>query len=1546
MSTGYSININENITEIQSPHLYLQAAGSTGADSTRGRHLRWALQGALGEKHLPKGDSASNYVNFNKPKDFVKIYRAYYQPFKINLDFVRNIPELVDDSNHLWIYRLFGKELYIHFNNTEKYQQIRNDINPLQNPNLFIENYGSEVIEIESLQDPFFAVTCNFSNATQDSEFKVETLSVGTTNINENKVVSNRKKITDTALNTPLKLIFENGRSVRWQVFEAQLASIEIEFYLDTIHQISLKSGWDFLGKFALSDKDEVAFKQLEPTPGSVKGQWHRFDEEALVNVDNYQDKWSGAIEVGDRNIKNIVKQYIELSEHENNPLALENIALGINSSDPTDNIEISNLDMLNFAAYDYHVARMLGLGMLDIDNSNDKFLYVAEYFTNADLEDGLGVREAHHLFMSLPTSLQDERLPEALDLKNITPGLFMQDDQNENLSLTDEDGYAYDGMSRYVSIYTEPIPEDDINTSFFISNNEFNLSKITSPVYGGLKFRLNQESWVKPELSNDPEYQNLVTQGDPFNETLFINIPEPEKPFYTHRHTQEGVHRYRTYGINWFSRAKISPVELSIETLINQKNNLVPPSNTSAHLIRKESPLLLTSAKEQQLLEAIPDIEDKTLIRLTFDYHTSHELKNYNISLDSQFSNTDLTNPSNANNSTVAFPDNKEIFANEVDVFFRNQVPQNIRGKALNVSNHSSNDLLSVITTGDYLVNSTGETLTPSIQPNTENNFAGGTFLCGENKYIIYQVEQTAQGLVFTVYKKQISDSIVNDGGIPSNPLVGELEAPVIVEGGLFMAVENMLNETSWNTPNPLGFKVKIGVNWDIHREIIQFEDEDGILQRKLEKTRGIWANATITQEDEPIEENPSDPNNPILGFRGLYKIEFNNYFLNQHSQFSNTNNSVEWYKGIVRVFSESAVTGDFPNKTRKVLPVIKILNIENSNGLVLYVKDPSYDHTDTNYDQLKIGNNIEVNFYPGYKVYLYSDSIYGINEENILPNYGEEIRYSIFSLRSRDINGGCDPNTGICQSKISTPFTMYAQELIDAIPPEKPEGSLYATRPDYFGRSTYTLTTEYKHKPNGVLFYRSNDEALLNALYEKETIKQIRESLEILGGNEEDYLSNRWNNFLDFEQLETEGDFRVYPPEQESSNAYKFPNPDKQAFFNWANQIQEKLQKPLITDPVGSIKVGDSKIINYVRGAIYNAFVSLTELPILYKFIKGESYNVVDKPQVVKDANGNILNQNDEDFEMAPMMKVVSDSPHKTLFTDFKLDGTSNNLYFYGAKELSSQMKMSDFSPFLGPIKLVNTKAIDTPEVKRIIPVLENSVLGISAHIKLEINAYPKAQKVKKINIYRAYNFVDAQSVQTMQLVKTIDLENAGLINTEIWSVQDNFEDLTETPFGDALYYRVTVSKKVEYENANQDITVEYSPSQASKIVASLIVENTTPSSPVLKFKSTAPDVNNKIHSVSLKWFKTVYKAKYHIYKMNNQGNWHNIYQIQTNDNEIVLSLAETNLQSDSLKLIDNEGSPIYHHFKVITENTAGMLSTNENILTIFNENDWLEI
>ncbi|WP_158837815.1 invasin domain 3-containing protein [Polaribacter sp. L3A8] len=1604
------LSITEN-TLLQTPTFYLQSVGSLGVDSTKGIHLRWAFGGVLGEKHLPKRNYATNTNNFNKPNDIVTVYRTSYQKVQFTLDLSES-PTIINDNNKFWIYSFTNdRKFYVYFRSTIKYDQVRASINPLSDPSGFIQSYGDELIEIENKKELFFAVELKTVNTISNSSLQLESLSVSDSTKPSFKVVSSRKTFSSSELNT-VRVVNENIRSIRFKPTNCQVSEIQFEFYNDFITSVNSSDELSFMGDFGLTLVNDIAFSQLEPSPESVNGRWQRFNDGAYVKVDNYKKKWDRPM-VGDesnRNIKQIVEKYIELSNEDVlNPTAIESVPIDESIGENDENFElikISNLDQLNSAAYDYHIARMLGLGFLDMDTTvfEGEYVYISAYVSTGDLEDGLGKREVKHLAMSLPTKIEDERLPLPVDLKEIVPGAFLGN-EGEKSNITDEDGYARNGESRYVSLYAENQPSDLIESLFYLNESEFSLSNYTDPIYSGLEYEYraterlpgDEPNWQKPELANDPNYSNLDSSGSEHYETRVLEISDTGKPLYIHKQNRSGVHYYRSYGINWFSRVTTnsldnSSLEKSIVTKLQPKNTLIPPSNVNSLLIRPEQPLFLTSKEEQDTLSEITN--DDTFVRLTFDYDTSHELITRMIPLDSSVTNEEILDAINYDDSSVFYSDKEEILAKEIEVFFRDQVPNNVKGKVISVVDNDTNELLSDLLVEDYFLASINKTITPTITSGTEDNYSGGAFILGNQQHIIHSVSQGVDGIIFSVYKKEVSDALLND--IPS--LDATNLKPIQITGeGYFMAIENMQNKDSWGIPNPIPLKIDVTFlskvdndeNIQLHREILETIDVDGNPERQVEKSRGIWSNlddghTTVDKVLEPYEAI-YDLEGKITGYKtrhqGNYKVTFHSVQLNEHPQYNENGVSVEWFRGTARIFTEGSVQNGVNKKTRKVLPVVKIENVIRPdliapfNDLVVYVNDPTfpeYDNTgllkDEGYDHIQTGNNISVNFYPSYKVYLYADDTYGLTKD-LIPNQGDgATAYSIFGLRACERERELSLMRDKYISKISVPSLMFAQETIEAKIPEKPKGAAYATRPDFFGRSTYTISTKYKHKPNSVLFYRSNDEALLNALYEKSTVLEIKEELKKLEISDEINHAEAWRNFLNFDEIKIDGDYKEYSYNNENDDKFKFPYPDKLNFFLSANEVIKTLNKNIVNTPnpliklyntdtndpetnVGTTPSGkDDQTRNFVKGTIYNAFVPLTEVPIIYKHIKGTEdnfpdYQPINKKQVIRDKNGYVLSPDvkGNGFDMAPMMKIIGTKPdYETQFVDFNLDGTSNNIYFYGVREVSSQMKMGEYSPFLGPIKLVNTNPPETPEVKRIMPVLENIVLGIAPSIQLEINAYPEIQNIKKLTVYRALNKLDAQSVRTMQLIKVIDLEEENIINESIWKVHDTFEDLEDVPYGNGIFYRITVSRKVEYVDKNGATIIEYQPSQASKIVASMMVEVTNPSAPILDYTPDYISLDGTIlFNIILQWQKTCYKGKYHIYKMNAQGNWIKIHELKSNESTIELSLLDTDLGSENLT-IKNEEDPVYHHFKVTAENTSGMLSTEERILTIPNINN----
>ncbi len=1597
-----SLDIFDNVS-LQSPNFILNTAGSFGDDgSTEGVHLRWFFGGVLGDLHLPKGNyyMNENFI-FNKPNDFVKIYRTPYVSVTSTLDF-NNAPNVVNPSQYFWIYKINGKMIYVYFKNTQNYDLALSLFDPLTETLSFIKKYDDGLIEVISKKDLFFKTTFEIIEANSGSSIKTESLSVAENLQTSPKNTYSRKTYLFQDFQD-LELICENGRGIRYETTNCKISKIKFEFYSDFIDYANQNHLWTPLGKYSLSLNDNIVLKELEPVENLVNGTWPRFNDGETVNINNYIDKWNGNVEGLDRNIKIVVSQFLELSTDINNPnpTGLEEFSFDFNFEDNLDGTpaeesqdditSIPLLEVLKFGSVDYHVARMLGLGTLDFDTNtlgHDKYIYISEYITYGNLNDGYGERELQHLSMSLPTSITDERLPMPISIDYIQPGIISEnEDENNPVFMTDVDGYTHDGKYRYVSLMYSSLPDDQINKDFYWESEEFNSDTFTFPTLAGVEYRKNpQINWDKPELSNDSNYKNLFQNTIGTNETIPIVIEDGGGVLYIHKQKDSGIHWYSSYGINIFSRATTSPIELNIETELKPSNYLKPPSNVNSLLIRDEEPLLLTSHEEQIRKSGLNSSSDKTLVRLTFDYNAIHEISNYQVEdIYSDVSDSDLESILISGLPNPYYIDEKEIFADEVEIYFRNQVPNSVSGKIISILPDSSNIALYEITTAPYTQastsnNTTLDILTPSIPLDKIDSFIGGRIINGSQSYIIQEIDLSNTHPKFKVFlSSESSSNITEESG--SNTIFLNNE-PQIENDGLFFIAENMQNVFSWNNPyndnvllNPHALTVQIGIQnsnlWKLNREIIHSIDDYGEEQRYLEKTRGFWQQATIEEVLEPVDyiEEPDGSLTYINGFNGLYKLTFDGFTLPQHVQYSNDTFSVEWFKGVVRLRTNSSF---LINGERTNFDVIRVENID-AGDLIIYIQDNSHpgylasQQEINDYDSVKIGSQL-INYYPSYKVYLYADSSINLTEEKTLPAFGDGVKYSIFGLRSHELS------INDYYSRFSIPSLMFAQEIAPPQKPQKPLGSKYATRPDFYGKSTYTIEVAFgegqnsNYKPHGILALRSNDEAVLNAIYSPETVLEIKNELAILGGNDEIWLQDRWDNFFDFDNLRSIGIYNSFPPNEEIS--YNFPIPDNNKFIeeiidfikwhnlnNGVNTDISELISPLtslnqVIIPEESGVVSDVLLMDFIEQTVKNTFVPLTEVPIIYQYIKPninfpDSYEPSPKKQKVRDSNGYMLNPTSSEFEMAPMCKRISQANNKIKFTDFTIDGTSKNIYFYSVKEMNNQMQMGELSDIVGPIKLVNTNPPEAPEIKKVIPQLENRILGISPSIKFEINHYAKIQNVKKINLYRSFNRLDAQSIRTMELVKIIDLESENIIDNNFWNFIDDFSDLNEIRYGDPVYYRITVSRKVEYSEGGNLPVIEYAPSEPSKIIATLLVENYTPESPMLEYYSEPLGTNeDELNYITLSFDKTVYNGKYHIYKMNNQGNWSKIYEIDSNDETIYIHLEETNLQSPNLTVLSEDGSKLYHHFKAIAENTAGMLSNKENILTIYNEVTWQDI
>lgn len=1595
---------------IQSPYLYVQAAGSDATDgSVRGIHLRWMLKQYLGDSHLPKGNYSSGNANFNKSDDYIRVYRAPYQTITRSIRFGGDVPDIVDHVNYLWVYHLDGNQFYIRFKNESKYDQVRQNYDAINQTFGFIQAYGSELIEFETRTN--LAFRAQVFSADNGATLKTEILSVENNTLTDLQCLTARSEGVGS-----VTLEEENIRTLRVQSATSCVYEVRFELYEDFINSATTNQLWDYIGSFALSINDTETTLRLENVANGslIHGVWPRFNDQATVNKNNYLDRWSGVeseaygsayYEYYDRRLKTVVNRYLELSESD--PYAMENIpfadTLPDEVSQEDDMFPVSNLTVIQLAALDYHLARMLGLGHIDrnfeLSSDTQRYMYMVEYVTQADLNTGVANgSNLQHLYLSLPTAISDQRLPIPIQLKEPVLGLYNVGEENPAVNLLDEQGYFYDGTQRFISLVHEDLPENITGSTFYQSNDEFSTALHTTPVYAGIEYKLlPAENWRSPELSNTADYFNYTDAipGAQDNETVPILLPDEDLALYVHREREEGVHRYSSYGINWFSRSASSDVYWDVETLIQPANRLVPPVNVQSCLIPVESPLLLSSAYEQELLQGLEG--DKTLLRITFNYHFAQEGITYQI---------DDEHVNQWSGENDIFPDSKEVFADKVNLFYRNRLPKTVSGKIKSITSNSNNQLMTV-RTENYILGSSAssssevEVIIPEIAPDELNNYIGSVCSFGGLSYIVHHVAQSSvpgEGPVLTLYKYAVSQSLVS--GQPLS-LTDPLLLATIPDDPIFHVVENMQALSNWDmevpgVANQFDFQVRIGDgNWGqtCHREKIVTESISGQTEYVLEKSRGIWSNSLIEEVLQPVAVVPEsyDEDGNIVTVdvhQGMYKITFFNadgspFSFSQYTSDGNTDYQVEWYKGIVRIHTQGSPLG-----FRKILEVVSTANVGiASESLIVYAFDASFHGDMENAgtfisdDPVLLGNQ-SVNFYPGYRVYCYANENHFLTQDKVLPSASEDIRYSIVGLQTVDEdNPPGATSTDFYVSKMSNPSVFFGQRTIAPEMPllTVPQEYLYSTRPDSYGKSTFTIQTEFSHEPFGVQFYRTNDDAILSGLYDPATAKLIQEELDLR--RNDGFMVNRWQNLLSFHYTygsptnQVEGQLGLYP---EDESGYRFPNPDSLKLYQIINDHRAFLNKKfgltlgmlnlgdvdnamgdrgtlspddIVIEGNSDLGIPEVRLVDFMKLLVAYLFVPLTEIPILFEYVNGAPYVPEHRKQVIRDTNGGLLIPGSPDYDIAPMARKLETEELELgdagmLFTDFTLEATSDNLYFYCVKEFGSTMQMGESSAILGPVKLVNSNALKAPDVRRAMPVLANEVLGILPGVVVELNAYPVEYGVTSISLYRTLNAKESLSIRTMDLVKTISIETAGAQNANIWKIKDQFEDVSTIPYGAPIYYRVVAHKEVSYAlgsnivSEEHPLTTELVPSHPSKLVISTVVESANPESPELHY-SYDEDISDTtlLQNVILKWSKTVHNGKYHLYKMTSTGNWQKIHSLSNNGDEVQVWLGDTSLIEDSLHITDEVGQPKYHHFKVMAENSVGMFSMEEKILTIPN-------
>lgn len=1300
-----------------------------------------------------------------------------------------------------------SNDIQLTFLDKAQYTTLAATNNPLTQFANIISNYTG-VIEMEVLNKNAFAFGVELQSSGGSFYVDVETVS----EINEDGVsaYSNTSRKRRTASTSPDTSYYyeENIRKVLFQYNNCKPVKLKLACYSDFIDWSAQNNKWTSLGEYGLTNSNTTADNRLRPA--DINNTWPRFVDSVKVKASNYQDKWSDTV----NGLKKLVDNYV------NDPLGSEIFSEDPNTDDTE--IEIFYADMMDVISFDFHAARMLGLGHIDAFSGSQKYIYMAEYL-NEELINPSAASAQQHLYVTLPTGTADSRLPLAPVPATTTFGITLSDTSENPPKMTDDNGYSLYEDARYVNLNVSNSQFYPGLTEFDAGGTQYSMGSTSVPVFSGARYRLQAGSWLVPGDLKDQEYQN------PDSSDEILLLPYRNNTLFTHKLLEEGIFEYSLYTINWFSRPSSISSAINIgQTTFPVRNTLIPPANVQAVYIQEEDPLLITSQFDQDKLAAYktavtgvdPD-GDYGLTRVTFEWNETHN-KAYG-------------------------------YADKVEFLFKEEEPENIAGVIKNIEAYDTDKLK--VYTGSYNLVMGNTTVSPDLDfgSNEQDRYIGSYFVSGQNQFPILDIQPggVGEGPVFTILKLKIVETKNEESRGDYKPAIKYL---VPVTGEIFVVPENLNYDGSWD--KILTKKVSL----------VQFSSTTETVKTGDDTTRdllvgGIVAPVTITEIMDGVNRT------------GAYELLFSGNPLTAHPDAD-----VSWYKGSVRVPV---------NTNTDLLRSIEVWQITTSgSNLKLIAYDPFFEDVDTEIDT---GSNITVHFHPGYRVYLKPETDFGRDE--IVPDQGESIRKTMLAVRALDTSRSY-------HSAIATPSLLMGREIIEAAEPDSPAGPLFASRPDFFGMSSFTFNTQMNttdgRVPFGMLFYKANESSILEALYKPETIVQIQNSLpsQLI----DTLFTTRWTEFVNV-ITDVNGQFNQF-------DDYGFPMPDNDDTHPGFD---------------GNTPPGDLE--EDIKAIIRSVFTAMTSQPVIYSQVKNLSSNPVSpKEPVIRGANGQVLLPTDPLFDPFPMVRKFTDSGSTYLkFTDYKLDGASNNFYFYYAVELDSNFRVDygKSSPVSKPVRLLNVKPATRPGIKQIKTVTADPYLEIPAGVQFIINPYLPDEGVARVKIFRTLSHADAISVRNMTEVKTVDIDEP---------IIDNFEDLDFPPFGELIYYRLAAVRLIR----NEDDELEEIYSMPSEMVMANVVDVVNPPAPEINYSigstSSGPD---KLLDIDLSWEPSAYNGKYYLYKMTETGNWQKV------DEQVSNASMTFNVQE--LLKEDTGGDTIYHRYKVVAENANGLLTLDEKPLVL---------
>jgi len=1497
--------------------ILVQAAGSDGSNGiVKGIHLRWMLTHELGQNHLPKGNlypvghTGANI--FNRANDFVRVFRTGYSNehalfFDLNLQkpvVLFAEAQAIFTINLNLADRLFTNHVVLTFEDRAALEAaaVAWDIHSGFGKLL---NAYKGVIRIDLIGKCFFNLAIQVQNIAESTQhLKLEAISqidIDHDNIDDQLNSYFTRSIAAGEVNV-LDFMADNMTAVRLKKEPGlQLINLQLETY-ESLLLAKEPADWTELEDgFALSLDDTTVFDRLENSSKPIDNRWPQYNEGTRLRAANYRDKWLHDYN-GTPGLKLFLANYLQRSDTD--PRALEVIEQTDPGTGEINRLNLSYIDMLNFIAFDYHFARMLGLAYIDnapLLDSNNRFIYQVRYSNKNTAGD---LTESELWYTTIPIAMTDTRIAERPKMRPVN--YHFPHGENNKEDQFDELGYNKFERTRIVNLGREQSITERMADHFFtdlsriVGYNEFLGYK---NIHYGIEYRKSTDQfYIKPEITHseglgDRLYYNY-DDSNPNGVLETVPVLDNKDSLYIHLVKENGKHVYAIYGVNLFDRATaVSEEESTDETFFPPINRLQAPLNVTAHYLQTEDELLFTTQTEQHWLQArkqqFPD-KDIGLTRLVFDWLDIVDISDH-VSLTAA--------------ELMAVPK-----ADTIKGLFLDRMPMTVSGRITAVEELPHNPDFARLITGSYVLLD-GTQLDPFIPEQDYFRFVNSILTTGEGNFRVQGIEQGALGIEIIIDKTVVSSLVP---GTEADSMAGidrKLFAPK--KDGKFMLVENLGNIEAWHA---IAATVRLQSFAQAGNPVIRSTiSPTGVLSTYW--IGGITAQAQVT----PLFGAAYTDSAPLPG---CYRVDFPDYELAEHPQANppylatdpqrNAPDQfnaphVEWYKGLIRMpLVDKEVSGDKD---------IQVLRIASLNPLQLYVMDPDY-LTAPLLTSSDSGELIEVNFHPGYKAYIFSEPKPSLfhrdhiepptenDKKTLITLYSEQTaaeQYrsavatptTIFAMRQEHSDDLAAP-VALGGSPVPSPLLRRARRALAAPEPLK----VKKLRPDSRGRASFTFDSTIFSTAQGVLntspygyaFYRLDVADLLEALYEPRTIATIWAALTAL--QDDHYYYQRFQDLAN--QVFVGPDAGEYPAYEAAAEVYGFPLPDRAG----------------LTAPSDTLGVRKEKY----QEAIRQVLLPLTERTVVFEEIRigMETENSV---PTIKDSDERLLSPADPRYDPFPMVRRyqanAGGSEWTLRFTDYNLDSNYRSLYFYAINWVNIRLIPGTLSKFMGPAEVLQTVASEAPKLAKYELLINTNIETIGPRVRLLFEKFSVLDNISKIIVHRfsslenAVRLTGSEWTQTYQLVD----DDAQI------AVLDDFATFARPPFGATFYYRCAGVRVIRNEYGEQEEVL----TRYTEIITVGLPERRNRSGISLRYDEEAAE---------LRWTSNGDQYTYYLYRLNRVGNWERVgeYSKVTTDGPVVYPMDASRYPK-----YDSDGDALYYRFKLREANSLGELSLQDSEITV---------